>query len=213
MRMLRSALLVFLLGVIATPAAAAPITIDFEDLLEFDDVGDHYTGVTFTGATVLTAGSSLNEFDTPPNSGFNAVIDSEPTGIRIDFDGNGVSLVRGNFTYAEQLTLTAYSGAVMLGTALSTTTNNLQTFGGSANEAIQFQAGLDQAITHVIITAGELGQSFILDDLFAETIEGGGGGTDPNNPVPEPATVTLMLLGAAIAAGRQKLRARRQAHV
>jgi hypothetical protein len=219
MRMLRSALLVAGLALMAAPVAAAPITIDFESLTDLESVTSQFAalGVTIEGGTALTSGAalgSLNELDFPPLSGVNVIFDFEGP-IRVNFAGNGVSMAGGHFTYATDLTLTAFSGSTVLGTVTSVASTNILTLGGTTgeNEAISFAAAVDQAITHIIISGSPSGASFTLDDFFAETIEGGGGGTDPNNPVPEPATVSLVLLGAAVAAGRQKLRARRQAHV
>jgi hypothetical protein len=207
MRMLRSALLVAGLACMATPVSAAPITIDFEALTEFTDVGALLAGATFTNATVLTAGTSLNDFDFPPQSGTNVVFDTAET-MRIDFD-TAVSSVSAYITYVAAVTFSAYDSSDNLITSvLSSFPANFVTSGvGAPNELIQL--GSTSAISYVTLSASAFGGSFTLDDLTFDTIEGGGG--DPNPPIPEPATVTLVLLGAAVAAGRQKLRARRQA--
>jgi hypothetical protein len=206
MRMLRSALLVAGLAVMATPVSAAPILIDFESLAEFDTPG-LLSGVTFNGAMVLTAGSSVNEIEFPPTSGVNLVYNllSE---LRLDFV-DAVSNVGGYFTYVGTLTLSAFDASNnLLGVASSLHAENYASSGNPAQELLQFTS--TEAIAYVTIGSAAGPGSFVLDDLSFEVAEGGG---DPNPPVPEPATVSLVLLGAAFAAGRQKLRARRQARV
>jgi len=207
MRMLRSAVLVAGLVVMATPVSAAPITVDFESLTEFTDVGALLDGATFTNAMVLTAGSSVNEFEFPPFSGSNVVYDTGSS-IRIDFD-EAVSSVSAYITYLVGVTFSAYdAGGGLVATAQSAFAANYLSSGlGSPNELIQVEFA--SGISYVTLSGAAFGGSFVLDDLTFDTIDGGG---DPN-PVPEPATVSLLLLGAAMAAGRQKLRARRQAHV
>jgi hypothetical protein len=208
MRMLRSAVLVAALAFMATPVAAAPILIDFEALTEGDTPG-LLSGVTFDSAMVLTAGTSLNEIEFPPSSGTNVVFNllSE---LRLDFT-DAVSQVGGYFTYTGTLTLSAFDASNnLLGVASSLYSENYATSGNPANELLQIAS--TEAIAYVTIGSAAGPGSFVLDDLSFEVAEGGGGDPDPNNPVPEPATVTLMLLGAAVAAGRQKLRARPQAH-
>ena len=207
MRMLRSALLAAGLAFIATPVSAAPITIDFESLDEFTDVGGLLDGLTFTNAVVLTGGSSVNEFEFPPNSGVNVVYDGGP-GMRIDFDAP-VSSVSAYLTYLVAVTFSAYdSSDNLISSVGSAFAANFTSSGlGSPNEL--FQATSTSGISYITMTGGAFGGSFVLDDLTFEFAEGGGGG-DPD-PVPEPATVSLVLLGAAVAAGREKLRARRRA--
>src|SRR5262245_43153844 len=55
---------------------ANSITINFEGLPEFTPVTTQYPGVVFSNAIVLTAGSSLNEFEFPPHSGSNVISDN-----------------------------------------------------------------------------------------------------------------------------------------
>lgn len=202
MGLVRNAVLVAALAFIATPVSAAPITLDFEDLVEFTDVADLLDGATFTNAMVLTAGSSVNEFEFPPTSGTNVVYDSASP-MRIDFD-DAVSSVSAYFTYLTTVTFSAYdAGGNLLDQAQSAFAANFTSSGiGSPNELIQVTSA--SAISYVTIVGAAFGGSFVLDDLTFNT--------DPS-PVPEPATVSLVLLGVAVAAGRQKLRARRQAHV
>jgi hypothetical protein len=150
----------------------------------------------------------LNEGELPPFSGINVA--ASDTDLQIDFT-EGVSSVAAYFTYLNPLSLSAFNAAGgLIGFATSRFDSNLVSTGNPANELMQITS--TEAIWHITIGLGSLGGLFVLDDLTFEVAEVGGGGTEPN-PVPEPATVTLMLLGAAVAAGRQKLRAWRQAHV
>ena len=72
---------------LASPSAvfADVITIDFESLSEFAPVTTQFPGLTFLNATVLTAGSSLNEIELPPHSSQNVVVDdSGPMSLAFD---------------------------------------------------------------------------------------------------------------------------------
>jgi hypothetical protein len=75
-----AALLVSLPGL----SSAGPITIDFEGFTDSVSVGATIPGLTFTNATVLQAGVSLNEFEFPPVSGSNVTFDDGGP-MRIDF--------------------------------------------------------------------------------------------------------------------------------
>lgn len=196
MRIFRSALFVITLAACATPAAAAPILIDFESLNEFDDVTTQFDadGIVFSGAQVLVAGSSLNEFDFPPVSGFQAALDGAG-GMRVDF-ATGALAVSGYFTYAAPVTMTAFSGATVLGSVTSGFESNYVSSGNPNNELLQL--AFAQAITHVTVVGSEFGGSFTLDDFFVETRD-----ELPPPPIPEPATVTLLLAGAALLGGRR----------
>jgi len=70
-----SALLALVLVVLPKAAAAAPIIVDFESPEDFALVGAGIPGLTFSNATVLTAGISLNECEFPPVSGSKVVLD------------------------------------------------------------------------------------------------------------------------------------------
>ena len=197
MRLLRSALLVSALAIYSSPVHAAPILIDFESLSDLEDVTGQFSadGILFTGATALVAGAvggSLNEIDFPPSSG-NTVIYDSGGGIQIDFL-NGISSFSGLFTYATSVTLTAFSEATVLGTVTSLLGSNLGT-----NELLQFAfAG---GITRITLVGDLNGGSFTMDDLTVNTLD--------MQPVPEPGTVSLLLLGVSVLAARGKVRGRR----
>jgi PEP-CTERM motif len=180
---------VCLVALATTPALAAPITIDFDNLAELEAVTSQFAGLTFTNATVLTAGSTLNEFEFPPASGANVVFDDGP-GITITFD-DAVFSVSGLFTYVAPVTLTALdANHAVLGAVSSAFATNLALSGDSGsspNELLQF-ASLT-AIASIQILGDPAGGSFVLDNLSASDVP-------PPAPVPEPGTLSLVALGS-----------------
>jgi hypothetical protein len=178
---------------------AAPIVLDFDSLAEFDSVTTQFPGVTFTDATVLTAGSSLNEIEFPPHSGSNVVVDDGGP-ISIAFS-DPIGAFGGYFTYAAPLTLSAFDADNNLITSiLSSYVANLAESGdvGSVpNEFLQV-AALSSGIASVTIAGDPLGGSFVLDDATLTALE------EPA-PVPEPSTVILVLTGC-VALGWRRLR-------
>lgn len=168
----------------AAPAAAAPVLLDFEDLTDLEGVTTQYAafGVTFTNSTVLTSGlvgGTLNEFDFPPFSGVNVVSDDGP--ITLSFGPQIISSFSAQFTYAVQLTLLGFRNGVQVTSGTSAGTDNL-----GLNEKISLVGLLDE----IQITGDPFfGGSFTMDDLRFETVD--------SPPVPEPGTLGLMLLGGA----------------
>jgi hypothetical protein len=177
--MIRATLMAFLA---AGPARAA--VIEFEDLFDLGAVGAHYAGLTFSNATVITAGISLNEFEFPPRSGTNVASD----------DGDAVSIVFASpvgffgayFTYSSAVTIQAYdAGANPLGVASSLFGENFVSSGvGSPNEFV-FLA-IPAGISSVVITGDPMGFSFAMDDLTYEPV---------GTAVPEPTSLALVAMG------------------
>lgn len=192
MRLFRTALLVLALGVYSTPASAASILIDFESLADLELVTSQFaaSGLLFSGATALQSGAiggSLNELEFPPSSGTAVVFDSSPSGIRVDFV-TGATSVGGRFTYAFPVTMTAYAGAVTLGSVTSQFTSNTGGGFNPSNELLELAFAVP--ISHLILSGEpEFGGSFTLDDFFADTVDVA--------TVPEPGIVTLLALGVA----------------
>jgi hypothetical protein len=192
--------LMVLLSLTAVPwsAQASPFVIDFESLAELDSVANTYPGLTFLNATVLTAGSSLNEFEFPPRSGSNAVFDDGGP-LTISF-ATPVLTVGAYFTYFSGLTFEAFdSASVSLGVISAAFMNNLQLSGEPGSAPNEF-IGLTSAvgISHVTIVGGLGGGSFVMDDLTVDAL------APP--PVPEPGTLILVL---AVGAGYARVRRRR----
>jgi hypothetical protein len=176
---------------------AAPIVQDFESFSDGDIVGSSLAGLTFTQATVLTAGLSLNNVDFPPQSGAN-VISDDGGAITIVF-ATPVNSVGAFLTYNAAITFEAFdASANSLGSVASLFGANYVTGGdaGSApNEFLQITSAA--GISRVVFSGNPAGGSFALDDL---TYDRRGGGT-----VPLPGTALLLLAagGAAVAARRR----------
>ena len=201
MRIFRIALLVVALGAFSTSVSAAPILIDFESFGDLEDLAGQFAadGIQFTGGTALLSGvlgGSLNEFEFPPFSGF--AVASDLTGpIRIDF-ATGALIASGYFTYNSPVTMTAFSGTAVVGSVTSQFTENYSGI-NPANELLQLS--IAGGMTHIVLSGAIAGGSFTLDDLFAETRE-----TGMPDPIPEPGTVGLLLLGGAMLGGRRRWR-------
>lgn len=188
-RLLRFALIAAVLFYAPSRAYAAPILIDFESLSEGTDVGSLLgPALTFSNATVLTAGTSLNEIEFPPTSGANVVYDSGSP-LRIDFAG-GISSFSAYFTYIAPLTIQFFDASGLLG---STTSSFDFNFGSSGNAPNELLGGAFASISYVTISGFSLGGSFVMDDLTFEPAA-----ATPPPPIPEPST--LVLLGSGVLA-------------
>lgn len=196
---LKFGIVLLVLGLLISGPAHA-ITIDFEALTELDSVTTQFSGLTFTNATVLTSGSTLNEFEFPPSSGLNVVFD-DGGAMQIDF-ATAALTVSGRFTYSEALTLTAYDSLLSpVATVNSLFGSNLVLSGeagSSANEllALNYAGG----ISRLLITGNALGGSFTLDDFTYTTGDILPPPPPPPPPpggdVPEPTSLILVALGS-----------------
>lgn len=204
-----------LLAFLALPSRvlAVPIFIDFEGLTDVQDgAPDPFTipfsgnlpvaGVMFSNSGALIeggAGGDLNEFDFPPRSPVTVATDVGAP-IRITFSGTAISF-EGYFTYVTQLTLEAFNAAnVSLGSVTSAFNNNINNPafadpGSAPNELLSFAAA---GIKSVVITGDPGGGSFVVDDVTADVA--------PSTPIPEPATLFLVTLGAAAIIRRRLVR-------
>jgi hypothetical protein len=193
---LAARLIVLIAALIVLPGRlfAAPIVIDFDTLGDLGSVTSQFAGLTFSNATVLTAGSSLNEFEFPPRSGSNVLFD-DGGAISIDFT-TPIFGFGGFFTYLTPLTITAFdSSHNLLGSVSSQFATNLAVSGDagtSPNEFLQFWSTV--AIGSVSVAGDPAGGSFVVDDVTLQTA-----------PVPEPGTLSLLAVGALLA-----VRARRR---
>jgi hypothetical protein len=192
-RFCRSA--VWLLLAVAVPLSLKADILTFEGFSDSTSLTTQYPGLTFTSATVITAGITLNEFEFPPHSGVNVVFDDGGP-MSILFDSPVLSF-SGFFTYSVPLTLAALDAtSTEVASAVSAFSSNDALFGdlgSSPNEFLQlsFAAG----ISSITISGDPLGGSFVLDDAAY------------TSAVPEPASFVLMLTalgGVVLAASRKR---------
>ena len=161
--------------------------VDFESFADGDSLTNQVLGMTFSNATVLSAGISLNEFEFPPHSGSNVVVDTGGT-LVIDFSAP-VDAVGGYFTYASQLTFSAYDmGFNLISSSLSAFSQNYVSSGNLSNE-FWGVSGLG-GISRIVIAGDPAGYSFVLDDLTITQ-------TPVVSSVPEPETWLMLLVGLA----------------
>lgn len=190
--------------VIPSRALAVPIVINFDALGELDSVTTQFPGVTFSNATVLTAGSTLNELETPPHSGANAIFD----------DGGPMSLVFGSpfysfggyFSYSAPLTISAFDSTnALLGSVSSLFSNNFLVSGDAGSSPNEFlQLSFATPIASLTIAGDPAGGSLVLDDVTLDSA------APTPAPVPEPSTLSLLGLGVVMLArkARSSLRGR-----
>jgi hypothetical protein len=159
--------------------------IDFEALPDSTIVTNQYSGLTFTNATILSAGISLNEFEFPPHSGTNVISDNGGP-ISIVFSTPVLSF-GGYFTHVEPLTLVGFDASDnQVASAASVFSSNDAMFGDPGSSPNEFlQVGFAGGISRVTITGDPLGDSFVLDDITYGT-----------SSVPEPSSTFLLLSGA-----------------
>ena len=201
LRLLPPAAALVLVLSLPTVAHADIIAIDFDTFTEFDALSNQVPGLTFANATVLTAGSSLNELEFPPRSGGNVIYDDGGF-MSIAFTAPVISF-GGYFTYIGPLTLTAYDAAHnLLGEVGSLFNSNAALSGDAgslANEFIQFTSAL--GIASVTIAGQPFGGSFVMDDL---TYDDG----RSSQSVPEPTTFALFGVALGVGAVRRKWRSK-----
>ncbi|MGO9113053.1 MAG: hypothetical protein ACLP9L_27795 [Thermoguttaceae bacterium] len=169
-------------------AFGAITTIDFDDLASETIVTNQYSGVSFTGAEILTAGVSLNpEF--PPVSGSNVVYDysngiitAAPTAGTWDFVG-------GYITGNTSITLFAYDASNDLLGEVSTGGANYVGSGTGLNPNI-FLSLSKPDIAYV--SFHDTGNTFTLDNFEYEA---------SSSVVPEPTTLVVWSLLGALAVG------------
>lgn len=183
----RGKVLIVFLSLSVIPLWADTTVINFDGLTDGTSVTNQFSGVTFSNATVLTAGVSLDELEFPPKSGTNVVFDDGGF-MSIDF-ATPLTSFSGFFTYAEQLTLIGLDGSGnVVDTTLSAFDSNLAVSGepgSTPNELLQvsFAGG----ISSVRIEGDPGGTSFVLDDATLTT----------QGAVPEPGSFLLLCAGSA----------------
>lgn len=183
--------LVVLVALLVWPSSrvfAAPILIDFEGLDDSVTVGSQLPGLTFSNATILTAELTLNEDELPPKSGAKVAFD-DGGAIRIDF-ATPIDSVGGYFNYYVPITLEAFgSTGNSLGSIASLYSVNAVGSGDAGSSPNEFLQLAFAGIAYMTITGDPAGGSLTLDDLTYSRVQ-------QVEPVPEPGTLALVLLGA-----------------
>lgn len=168
-------------------AVATVIKIDFEGFPDSTTLTNQYAGLTFSSATVITSGISLNEFEFPPLSGSNVIFDDGGP-MSISFS-NIVVGFGGYFTYGLPLTMEAFdSNDNSVGLAISLFSNNMALSGDTGSSPNEFlQIPYVGGISRIVITGDPTGGSFTLDDATITTSE--------SATVPESSTIRLLFIG------------------
>ncbi len=189
---------------VSRPAHATTIVIDFESLVSDLDSSNtlalttQIPSLTFSNALVMEAESTLGEDEFPPKSGSLVVMDDGGP-MTIEF-ASPFYTVGGYFTYVSGLTLQAFDMSnVLLGSISGSAGNNMGLSGdpgSSPNELLSIMSSTP--IVKLVITGSLDGSSFVLDDLTLDDAQ-----PAQNTPVPEPATLTMVLGGAAVLARRR----------
>jgi hypothetical protein len=169
----------------ALPAFAGTI-LDFEGFPDSTVLATQYAGLTFTNATVITAGISLDELEFPPHSGSNVVFDNGGP-MSISFTAP-VSSVSGYFTYAAPLSLAAFNASSdMVASGASAFSSNLALSGDPGSSPNEFlQLTFAGGISSITFAGDPAGDSFTLDDL---TYSAQAAAT------PEPGSIGLLVTG------------------
>lgn len=172
-------------------ANALALSIDFETLADGAAVTNQFAGVSFSNATALQAGFSLNEVDFPPHSG--SVVVSDEGGPMTLLFSSPVTQVSAFFTYVVpsplKLTLTAWDAFdAFLGSTLSAFSSNAALSGDPGSAPNEFLQLAFAGIAKLTISGDPGGGSFVLDDLSF---------TPKALPVPEPATAALTAIALA----------------
>ncbi len=172
--------------------SSGAIVITFDGLADSELVTSQFSGVTFTGASVLTQGVSLSPVY-PPVSPSNTVFDI--TGQMTIALGPSVVDAGGFFTYNTPLTLQYFGGGgALLATLTSSFSQNFTGTGNPPNEFIQFTSPL--GIHSMTIIGNPSGNSFTMDNLTYST----------GSAVPEPGSTISVLAAFAIPLLRRRSR-------
>ncbi len=148
---------------------AASTLIDLESLNDSTVISTQYPGLFFSNGIVASSGLLLNEYQFPPSSGSNAVLDTGGP-IIINFY-QPVSSVSGRFTYNQQLSLIGYdsSNTQVVTVQSKYSKNTLGVTGSIPNELITLN--YPNGLSYVKVLGNQNGGSFAMDDLSYTTVE------------------------------------------
>jgi len=183
----KSAALLGLLLAVSPVLRAASVVIDFESFNSLDSITNQIPGLTFTDATILTAGVTLNEAEFPPYSGVNVVLDDGgPMTIAFDTPTDSVG---GYFNYTEPFTMTAFDASdTEVAVADSLFSSNDALFGDPGSSPDEYiSVAWASGISSVVLEADPGGSSFTLDNLTYDA--------SSSSSTPEPGTMALFVLG------------------
>lgn len=186
----------FLCAAALASANASAVSIDFETLADGAVVTNQFAGVTFSNATALKAGFSLNEVEFPPHSGSVVVFDDG--GPMTLLFSSPVTQVSAFFTYVAPLTVTAWDAFdVALGSVLSLFSTNAGLSGDPGSAPNEFlELAFASGIAKLTVSGDAGGGSFVLDDLsFIPT----------TLSVPEPGTAALTAIALAGLLARRRV--------
>ena len=180
--------------VFPAPAAALPVTLNFDELSPLSQLTDAYgtQDVLFQGVTVLSEvdGGGLDIFEYAPHSGSN-VLGADLTTVIIDFLVP-VSSFMAYFTYSGPVEIFAsFGGEQLTVSTISAFDQNILSSGNPINELLGLNGLFDQIR---IVGSGEFG-GFTMDSVTFDTVDA---------TVPEPATLSLMGIGVAAAFVRRR---------
>jgi hypothetical protein len=190
------AVLLTVFAVIATLRSASAATIiTFEGLADSTLVGATYSGlgVTFTNATAITAGITLNAVVQPPHSGVNVAANVQGGPITILF-ASPQSMVGAYFTYPDGLFFSAFdSSNNFLGSVSGAFGSNMAFVGDPGSSPNEFLSLSIAGISSITISGGG---TFTMDDLTF---------TGSASSVPESGTWLLLLTGVGLLGARLTL--------
>ncbi len=181
-----------LLSLSAAPAGAS--VIDFETFSDSQAVTNQIAGVLLSSTVVLSAGLSLNDFEFPAHSGKNVAIDDiGPIWMRF---ASPLAAFSGYFTYITPVTVDAFDASFNLLASVTSAFSSNRALSGDPgsvpNEFLEVTSA--SKISMIRISGLPDGSSFALDDVALTP------------RIPEPATMTLLLLGGVAFAGRRLTR-------
>lgn len=179
--------------------ALSQTSASFDALNDGDVLTKQLSGLTFTNASILTSGFSLNELDFPAHSGKNVVSDSGGP-ITIAFSP-AINSFSAYFTHSGTITIAPFSadGTALTSVKSPSKANTLATGDPGATPNEQITASSATGIAKIVITGSPGGGSFSMDDLTAAVTppSGGGGGGGPIIP-PQPPTNTFSAVPASL---------------
>jgi len=194
-----------LVAAVFTPLNAGTTALNFEGFSDSTILTTQYSGVTFSGAIVLTAGITLNEFEFPPHSGTNVASDNGGP-MTVSF-ASSVQSFSGYFTYGHSLTLQAFDASnTPVASATSRFSNNEALSGSTGSSPNEFlQVSFAGGISKVTITGDPAGGSFTLDDAAAATAAGATPAAVSVSPFAGAATNQTFTFNFSDSAGWQNL--------